>query len=220
MGNWEFYDQHFGPARLGHYLAFTGGDKPRAMELYRWSAAVSAVFWESFAYFEVAFRNAIDRRMCQRQTQLGRSGHWVFDDARELGRDAGGQGRHRRPYVDIDEARHRVRRNRKGLSSGQIISELSFGFWHQMVSKKQTFLWPDLVSAFPHAPNRNLGTIHDPVSRLRGFRNRIGHHHRVWSEDIAGRYADLLDVSGFLDPALRTFIDRHSRVPMMLAHRP
>lgn len=58
------------------------------------------------------------------------------------------------------------------------------------------------------------------LSRLREFRNRIGHHHRIWSEDIAGRYGDLLDVSGFLDPSLRTFIDRRSRLSMLLDDRP
>ena len=97
---------------------------------------------------------------------------------------------------------------------------MSFGFWHQLVSRKQMFLWPDLASAFPHAPNRKQETVRDPVSRLREFRNRIGHHHRIWSEDISGRYEDLLDVSSFIGPDLRAFIIRHCRVPMMLANRP
>lgn len=89
-----------------------------------------------------------------------------------------------------------------------------------MVSRRQMFLWPDLASAFPHAPNRDQAIVHDPVSRLRTFRNRIGLHHRIWSEDAAGRYGDLLDAAGLLDQALRAFIDRHSRVAMMLSHQP
>lgn len=220
MDNWQAYQHHFGTPRLSHYLTAGAGDHRRAMELYRWNTATSAVFWESLAYFEVAFRNAVDRRLCERQDQLRRSGHWIFDDARELGRDAKGPGKHSQPYIDIEEAKRRVRRNRKSLDAGQIISEVSFGFWHQLVSRKQMFLWPDLASAFPQAPDRHQVTVHDPVSRLREFRNRIGHHHRIWSEDIAGRYEDLLQIAGFVDPELRTFIDGHSRVPTMLAHQP
>lgn len=220
MNNWEEYELHFGVPRLAHYLTACAGDHRRAMELYRWNAATSAVFWESFAYTEVALRNALDRRMSDRHSRLNRTGHWIFDDARELGRDARGANRHSQPYADIHEAIRRVRRNRKSLDAGQIISEVSFGFWHQLISKKQMFLWPDLASAFPHAPDRRPATLREPVGRLREFRNRIGHHHRIWSEDVAGRYADLLGVAEYIDPQLSTFIERHSRVPMMLEHRP
>lgn len=219
MDNWEFYEYHFGAPRLLHYLSYCRGDQRRAMELYRWNVATSAVFWDSFTYLEVAFRNAIDRRLADRHARLTRGGHWLFDDARELGRDAKALGKHRQPYVDIDEAKRRVRRNQKSLDAAQIISELPFGFWHQMVSQKQMFLWPDIASAFPEAPDRAQETVRAPIERLRQFRNRIGHHHRIWSEDIEGRYEDLLAVAGFLDPALRAFIRQHSRVPMMLDHR-
>jgi hypothetical protein len=126
------------------------------MALYRWNVEVSGAFWESLAYFEVAIRNAIDDRMRGRQVRFGRPGNWLFDDARELGRDANGAGRHRRPYAEVDEAIRRVRRNGKKIDPGQIISELSFGFWHQMVSRRQMALWPDLASAFPHA--RTVGS--------------------------------------------------------------
>ena len=220
INTWEAYELHFGAPRLQHYLTACRGDQRQAMELYRWNAAVSAVFWESLAYLEVALRNALDRRMSDRHARLHRDGHWIFDDARELGRDARGPSRHSQPYTDINEAKRRVLRNKKSLDAGQIISEVSFGFWHQLISKRQMFLWPDLASAFLHAPDRRPETLRDPVSRLREFRNRIGHHHRIWSEDVGGRYADLLDVAGYLDPQLRAFIDNRSRLPRLLQHRP
>lgn len=214
--SWAFYERHFARARLQHYLTRTGGDQVAAMELYRWNAAISGAFWQSLAYFEVAFRNALDARMSERHVVLGRSGHWVFDDARELGRDANGPGKHRQPYKDIAESIGRVKRNRKPLSAAQIISELPFGFWHQMVSRRQMFLWPDIAGAFAYAPNRDQATIQDPVKRLREFRNRIGHQHRVWSEDIQARYDDLLSVAGYIDPDLEKFINERSPVPGLL----
>lgn len=214
--NWAFYERHFAPARLQHYLAHTQGDHVAAMELYRWNAAISGAFWQSLAYFEVAFRNAIDARMAERHLALDRSGHWIFDDVRELVRDANGVDRHRQPYKDIAESIGRVRRNGKPLNAGQIISELPFGFWHQMVSRRQMFLWPDIAGAFPRAPDRGQSSVQNPVKRLREFRNRIGHHHRVWSEDVEARYDDLLRVAGHIDPALAQFIDERSQVPGLL----
>lgn len=92
--NWAFYEHHFSRPRLDHYLAHTHGDHAAAMELYDWNVAASGAFWQSLSYFEVALRNAIDARMTERHTAAGRSGHWLFDDERELGRDAGGRNQH------------------------------------------------------------------------------------------------------------------------------
>lgn len=218
--DWAFYERHFAHAQLQHYLRDAGGNRAGAMQLYRWNVAITGAFWQSLAYFEVAFRNALDERMSARHLTQRRPSHWVFDDARELGRDADGQHRHRQPYKDIAEAIRRVRRNHKPLSAGQIISEVPFGFWHQLVSRRQMFLWPDLAGAFPQAPNRHQSTIQHPVARLREFRNRLGHHHRVWSESIEARYDDLLTVAGYMDPDLKRFIDEHNLVRALLRERP
>lgn len=218
--DWPFYEQHFAAARLRHYLTDSAGDHTRAVALYEWNVATSAAFWESLAYLEVALRNAINAQMTLIHTRKGRSGHWIFDDARELGRDARGPGRHNQPYTDVHTAITRVRRNGMPTDPGQIISEISFGFWHQMVSKGRLALWPDLVAAFPHAPNRNQATIHDPTARLRALRNRIGHHHRIWALNLPGRYGDILDLAGHIDPDLRTWIDARTTIPAMLNNRP
>ena len=113
--SWAFYERHFARARLQHYLVRTGGDEIAAMELYRWNTAIPGAFWQSLAYFEVAFRNALDARLSERHTLLGRSGHWAFDDVHELGRDASGPGKHRQPCKYTAESINRVKRNRKPL---------------------------------------------------------------------------------------------------------
>jgi len=116
--DWAFYERHFAEPRLRHYLADSANDSSKAAELYDWNVAVSAAFWKALAYFEVAFRNAIDVRMAARHVRLGRSGHWIFDDHREFGRDALGPGRHRPPFRDVDAAIRRVKANRKPLTAG------------------------------------------------------------------------------------------------------
>lgn len=224
MGNsetWDFFEGHFGQARLRHYLDECDGNTRQAMQLYGWNAELSAAFWEPLGHLEVALRNTVDRQMTARHDALHRSGHWIFDDAQELGRDRGrGNYKHAYPYVDINTAIGRVKKNEKPLSPGQVISEISFGFWHQMVSKSQMFLWPDIASGFPYMKGRSQVPVRDIVSSLRDFRNRVGHHHRIWALGVSEKYDQILTLAGYIDPSLAAWIDQQSRVSEVIARRP
>ncbi|MGL5929773.1 MAG: hypothetical protein ACRCY8_12625 [Dermatophilaceae bacterium] len=218
--SWELLHTHFAPARLRHYLRAADGDHSRAEALYQWNAEISGALQVALAHLEVALRNTIDAQLTRRHQRLGRDGHWIFDEHFEFGRDRAGGKDHRRPYVDVAEAERRVRRNRKPLDAGQMISEVSFGFWHQMVSRHQLAWWPDIAGGFPHAPSRDQALVHDPVSDLRQLRNRIGHHHRIWNTDLPRRYDQLLTLTGYISPDLATWIDASSPVREALARRP
>jgi hypothetical protein len=218
--DWALYERNFSAERLAHYLTASQGDRGQAMALYRWNAEISAAFLVPLGYLEVAFRNALDRQMTARQQRLGGHRHWVFVDAHQLGRDANGPGRHTQPYADIAAAIRHVQANRKPVDAEQVISELPFGFWHQLVSRRHTFLWPDLARGFPHAPSRSPLPIRDRFSRLRTLRNRIGHHHRVWAVNLTARYIDILELAACIDPGLAAWIDSNSAVSEVLAERP
>ncbi len=106
------------------------------------------------------------------------------------------------------------------MDEGRNISEVSFGFWHQLVSKKQKFLWPDLVGAFPQMPGRHQTPNSDLVGSLRLSRNRIGHHHRIWSVDIGAKQREILKLAGYIDLELALWIKDSSRVYEVLSRRP
>jgi len=201
----------FSAERLSTYIAHCGGDFAAAVEMYRWNAAITAAFWEPIGHLEVALRNSLDDRLAVRHRRLGRSGSWLDDPAGEL------SGRAR---LDIAAARDRVRQKGKRASDGQTISELSFGFWRFLITRKLTGLWPDLASGFPRAPDRRRETVEAPVSRLHVFRNRLAHHQRVWSHAPEERYEDLLTLAGYIDPALPAWIESTSKVQGTLAARP
>ena len=221
LQSWDFYEFHFGAARLKHYLIECHDVQSQAMLLYRWNSDISAAFWESLGHLEVGLRNAIDRQMNLRHEAKGRPGNWIFDESRELGRDSGkGHRAHAYPYADIELAISRVRRNRMPLAPGQIISEISFGFWHQMVSKGQMFLWPDLAGAFPDMKGRNQLLVSSKVGALRDLRNRIGHHHRIWTSDLEQRFEDLVALAGYIHPDFGHLINVESDVPLILSKRP
>ena len=201
----------FSAERLSTYLAHCNRDFAAAVEMYRWNSAITAAFWEPIGHLEVALRNILDDRLAARHRRLGRPGSWLDDPAQELSS---------RARLDIAGARDRVRQKGKRASEGQTISELSFGFWRFLITKKLTGLWPDLASGFPQAPGRELGIVEGPLARLHVFRNRLAHHQRVWSHAPEERYDDLLVLAGYIDPALPAWIAATSKVPQTLTAGP
>lgn len=179
--------------------------------MYRWNSAITAAFWEPIGHLEVALRNTLDRRLAARHRRLGRPGPWLDDPEQELSS---------RARLDIASACDRVRQKGKRASDGQTISELSFGFWRFLITKKLTGLWPDLAGGFSHAPDRQRGTVESPLARLHVFRNRLAHHQRVWSHAPEERYEDLLVLAGYIDPDLPAWIAATSNVPRILGARP
>lgn len=199
-----------GRERLSPYLAQCGSFDA-GVALYRWNAAVGAAFWPSLGHVEVAMRNAMSDGLAARHERLGRAGSWFDDPASEL--DSRMRGH-------IAAARGRVAKHGKRLTDDQTISELGFGFWRFLITRRRTILWPDLVGAFPGAPDRRRETVEEPVARLHELRNRIAHHQRIWNRDLAARYADVLLVAGYLDADLPAWIARDCRVPALLRARP
>ncbi len=123
----------FSAERLSTYIDHCGGDFASAIEMYRWNSAITAAFWEPIGHLEVALRNVLDERLTARHRRLERPGSWLDDPAQELSS---------RARLDIASARDRVRQKGKRASDGQTISELSFGFWRFLITKKLTGLWP------------------------------------------------------------------------------
>jgi hypothetical protein len=201
----------FSSERLSTYLAHCDGDFAAAVELYRWNSAITAAFWEPIGHLEVALRNTLDDRLAARHQRLDRPGSWLDDPEQELSD---------RARLDIASARDRVRQKGKQASDGQTISELSFGFWRFLITKKLTVLWPDLASGFPHTPDRQLETVEGPLARLHAFRNRLAHHQRVWSHAPEERYQDLLVLARYIDPTLPSWITATSKVIATLNARP
>ena len=147
--------EHLSGERLSTYLAARDGNLDAAVALYAWNGEVTGAFWEHLGHVEVTLRNTLDARLTDRHDRLHRAGTWLDDSTRELTP---------RARTDIATARARVKAKGKAAVHGQVLSELSSGFWRFLVSKTYSGrFWPDLASGFPHAPNRALTTIETPV---------------------------------------------------------
>jgi len=204
-------EQLFSPERLSTYVARCDGDFDAAVELYRWNSVVTAAFWEPIGHLEVALRNALSAQLDSRHRRFGRDGSWLDDPGGDLTP---------RARDDIAAARARARQKGKQASEGQAISELSFGLWRFLITRKLTGLWPDRASASPDAPDRRRETVEEPLARLHDFRNRLAHHQRIWNRDPAARFDDLLAIASYIDPALPAWISSTDTVREVLRRQP
>ena len=202
----------FGRPRFIGYLQHCGGNEQAALEFYRWNNAISAAMWEVIGYLEIALRNALAARMTDRHRRMRRRGSWLDDPNRELDPNS---------WDDILRARRRVVRQSKPASDGQIIAELSFGFWRYLLARRYSSnLWPDLASAFPHAPDRARETVELPVIRLHDFRNRLAHHERIWTAPLRELHGEMLRLLAYIDQDLSCWVADQSSVNELLRSCP
>jgi hypothetical protein len=214
LDKWEFLVQTFSASRLSLYLKACEGDERKAYELYLWNSDVSSAFWELLGHVEVALRNKISSQLQLLETRAGSLDHWLVHRERSSLKF--------NPFIEkaIVEAKTRVRLARKDQSGEQILSELSFGFWHQMLSKRNQRHWPDIAASFQGITDRNRTLVSNRLKVLRDFRNRIGHHHRIWNLDLVEKHQEILVFAHLLDPEFSIWLSGQSRITNLLSSRP
>jgi len=81
----------------------------------------------------------------------------------------------------------------------------------------ETTLWrPALRRAFPHRTVLSRGQAYKPLNDLRKLRNRTAHHEPIFERALLDDHQRILDVTGWISPPARTWIEHHSRVPLFL----
>ena len=67
-----------------------------------------------------------------------------------------------------------------------------FGFWVRLCDRPSEQgnsagprIWPQATGAFPYAPkaDRNRTSVLQAFDEIRGFRNRVAHHHPLWDQN-------------------------------------
>ena len=206
------------PERMSTYLRAVEGDREKAFRLYAWNTAVSAAFYASLQGLEVALRNAMHVRLASRY-----GAEWY--DNEEAGIDGGGLAR-------IATAKEGLRRHNREPKPPRVVAALSFGFWISLLGsggrlvddsgrRKADYeksLWrPALRGAFPYHHGALIRKqAHSPLDQLRLLRNRIAHHEPIFERDLREDHERILEVTGWISPGTREWIERHSRTPDLL----
>jgi hypothetical protein len=101
-----------------------------------------------------------------------------------------------------------------------VIAELSFSFWRYLIaSHYDGILWREcLFQAFPGQKTRTK--IYEHLVKLHNLRNRIAHHEPIHNMPLQQRYDELLTVIEWIDPDLRTWVEKKSTAATILAGKP
>lgn len=207
--------------RFGTYLQATEQDGDAALKLYTWNTAVSAAFYGPLQALEIALRNSMHRELSK---VYGES--WYLEPG--AGLDAGCNDR-------IHEVIRDLKRSRYATDPPHVVAAMSFGFWVSLLgsggflkrepgSQKANYemtLWRTaLWRAFPYGKGLSRKEIHKPLDFLRTLRNRIAHHEPIFSRHLQQDYTSILEITGWIAPPKRLWIERHSRVDDVLQTPP
>lgn len=197
--------------RYRRYLSVAVGDHALAMETYLWNSRVAAAGIADVGHVEVAVRNAYDRELTRRFPD------WAIDPQAPLFRLKQGVQRARAQQRRRNQASlARITDAKRGLSSApthaEVVAALTFGFWSNLtVGERTPTLWnPMLHRAFPKGTGR--AQVHDLVSRVVRFRNRLAHNEPVFSTrtGLADRLVEVQELFELIDPDAYAYIAAHS----------
>lgn len=207
--------------RLNRYLGICSNDLEHALRLYTWNSEVAAAAFTDTCHFEVALRNAYDHELLKQYPD------WAVDQSSQLfRREQGHPTAKQRQRKLNDRSRSDLESGRRGHGAqpthGQLVASQTFGFWTKLTDKDRASLFwnPMLSKVFPAKTTRSA--IHERVSRVNKFRNRLAHNEPVFSSKtgLLERLADVDEVFNLVAPSAASWARAHSRVSHLVAACP
>jgi len=198
--------------RSATYIAATGGDTVKAVELYGWNARVSAAFMLPAHFAEIATRNAAADVL---ERVYGRD--WPWNPTFEASVPNTGLYKPRR---DLQQVRDR------NPTTGKVIAELKFVFWQKLFTVRHDVrLWePHIAGAFPYAPTMPAASLRDRIYQdldaLRRLRNRLAHHEPVFTQNLLNELTRTLDLIELRNRSTSDWVRAMEDVTATVAERP
>jgi hypothetical protein len=167
--------------RLQRYLIACNGNKQKALTLYRYNLQLSEALYSVVSCFEIALRNAIDKKLNE---QLGSD--WLRDSVLNDGVFT---------IPILEKTRSIIRTayynlvHKSDYSHSKLLAEMEFGIWKYMYSPIQYMQTGQvLLHIFPNKPRSsrtmqyNHSYIFKELDKVNSLRNRIAHHEPVCFE--------------------------------------
>jgi uncharacterized coiled-coil DUF342 family protein len=186
----------FSKERLEPYMKYHSDNFEKAILHYKANIEISESFYPLLSILEIGLRNNINFQLQQKFSD--RNWYENPDFIKIVSRF----------QIDrVSEARNSILREKKIITTGKIISELSFGFWTSLLdSKFERTLWKNIRLAFPNCPKkiRQRKTMSSKFNGVRKLRNRIFHHESItWNLEALKNYKnEIIEGIDWLDKDL------------------
>jgi len=176
--NYSAFENVMSSKRMRRYLNACGGNKRKAMTLYRLNLRLSHEMFTVISCYEVALRNSIDRILT---ASFGSD--WLRDAILPGG--IFDNPRFSRTTRIIHKAYNELIANGK-YSCSKMLSAMEFGIWKYMFSAPQYHATGRLLlQVFPKKPKSsaliqyNNQFIYNELDTINRLRNRIAHHEPI-----------------------------------------
>ena len=167
-------------------------------ELFILISEISAALWVHIIAFETTLRDFISEKL---QRIYGVIDWWLVPNLLS-----------RSDLKDIDYAIKRLNGRQLPISNENIVANLSFSFWVELLSKRyHQKIWMKLVKFFPAYPGRRED-FYNKAREIRNLRNVIAHHGPILGRNLFRDHAYLHELTALLDPELANEVKRKSRV--------
>lgn len=205
--------------RLAKYLARTGGDARRALDLYAWNQEIGAALTVTVCQVEVCLRNQVARALAD---AYGPAWHRV----------ARFRHAHAAVQQELDKAESRLKKASPSLPD--IIAAADFNLWRELCKPAYAgVFWAKRIpAAFPHlglaGKERDvLAELHRRVDLLLKLRNRIAHHEPIigssWERvgaKLVDRHRDATELLAWMDADLAGWVLGRDRFQAVMSACP
>ena len=163
-------------------------------------------------FAEITVRNAIHNHLIDRYSE-----DWITNRAIIGNLDP-------RRQDEFDELlQNEIKRHGDNLTCHHLVSELSFGFWQHLLTKRfGRLIWASGIKpAFPNLPNAmDRQDVYNRVEIVRKWRNRIAHHKPIFDRNPSAKYQEILQLSHWVCHDVANWVTSASRVSHAIALRP
>jgi hypothetical protein len=185
MSKKEIIEQIISKERLEPYLRHHNNDLGKAISHYKSNISISEAFYPLLSILEIGLRNSIDFQLTKRFSEK----NWF--ECSEFLKIASSYQKEK-----ILEAKSNIVSQKKEITTGRIISELSFGFWTSLFDARfEMTLWKSLRLVFRNCPKqiRKRKTMSSKFNGIRRLRNRIFHHEPIsWNLNVLYSYRNAI----------------------------
>lgn len=217
-------EKYVSEPRLKRYYTSCNNSKSKAQKLYRKNLLVSKSFYPVLNLFEIFLRNVIDTQLIKHFSDKD----WIINQKTGF---MSNKSLKSSKYFLRESVNSAEKKLKKGISSssvitsGKIISELSFGFWSGLFYRHHyKLLSGDIIHCFPNKPKYvNRKYIEKELNKIRSFRNRIYHNEPICFNGSAINFnqaqsikKNIYDFLEWIDPDLVDFIRKFDNIDMTL----